>query len=261
MTILPLWYREYGDAAATATPVMLLHGLFGSSDNWHGIARQVAEQRRVLAIDLRNHGRSPWSREMSYPAMAADLIALIERLKMGRVALVGHSMGGKVGMWLALSQPHLVERLMVADMAPATYPRRFSSIVDALTGLDLRSITRRCDADDRLSRQLSSKAVRDYLLKNLVAGGDGWRWRMNLAALARGMEVLRAFPEAGGRQYPGPTLFLYGTESDYVSAEHLVSIRTLFPLARLRPVPGAGHWVYADRPQTFLRALLAFLRA
>jgi pimeloyl-ACP methyl ester carboxylesterase len=168
-------------------------------------------------------------------------------------------MGGKVAMWLALSRPQLVDRLLVADIAPVTYPSRFSTITGALTGLNLEEIRDRRDADKRLAAQVPDPALRDYLLQNLVRQGSTWRWRIHLGALDAGMSEILSFPEAAGRQYAGPVLFIYGTESDYVGGAHLGIIRTLFPLARLRALPGAGHWVYAEQPDAFVRALRGFL--
>jgi esterase len=260
MRPLKLFVREYG-ADAGGTPVVLVHGLFGSSTNWHGIARRLGESRRVLAVDLRNHGRSPPAAEMTYPVMAADLAALLENEAQGRAVLVGHSLGGKAAMWLAVSRPELVEGLVVADMAPAAYPARFEGIVATLAGLDIEGLADRRQADALLALHLPDPAVRGYLLQNLVREGDGWRWRVNLPAVAKSLSELMTFPAAHGRQFPGPALFVYGTESDYVTGAHLPAIRAHFPLARLRAIPNAGHWVYADRPDAFLRALDAFLDA
>jgi pimeloyl-ACP methyl ester carboxylesterase len=257
---LKLFVREYG-ADAGGTPLVLVHGLFGSSTNWHGIARRLSESRRVLAVDLRNHGRSPAASEMTYPVMAADLATLIEDEAGGRAVLVGHSLGGKAAMWLALSRPELLDSLVVADMAPAAYPSRFAAIFAALADLDLDSLRDRREADARLAARLPDPAVRGYLLQNLVRRGDAWQWRMNLPAVSESLSDLMRFPLAHGRQFPGPALFVYGTESDYVTAAHLPAIRAHFPLARLRPIPNAGHWVYADRPDAFLRALETFLGA
>ncbi len=261
MSILRLNCREYGGEHQVEVPVVLIHGLFGASANWHGIARRLAEDRRVLVPDLRNHGDSPWSEPMDYPSMAADLAGLLADRSIDRAHLVGHSMGGKVAMWLALAAPGRVGSLVVVDMAPVRYPRRFESLIEAIAGLPLGAITDRRDADRRLASTIPTSAVRGYLLQNLVHGeGGGWRWRINLPLLAASMETILDFPDAGGRQFPGPALFLHGSRSDYVTGEGLPRIRTLFPLARLRSIPNAGHWVYADQPEAFTAAVAGFLK-
>lgn len=254
-----LYLREYGDSGDGRPPVLLLHGLFGSSTNWHSIARRLSESRRVLAPDLRNHGRSPSRTPMTYPAMAEDLIYLLDEQGIGQAALVGHSMGGKAAMWLALTKPERVQALVVADMAPVTYQHSFDGVLAALGSLDLNALTDRREADAQLARHLDTPGLRAYLLQNLLKDGDGWRWRINLSVLNGSMGDILGFPDATGRQYPGPAFFIYGNESDYVTGKQLQSIRALFPLARLRGVPNAGHWVYADQPDAFLNAIVSFL--
>jgi pimeloyl-ACP methyl ester carboxylesterase len=239
--------------------LLLLHGLFGSSANWHGIASALSDNVPVISVDLRNHGRSHWDEAMGYEEMACDLRALLVHLGIERVSVAGHSMGGKAAMWLALTHPERVEALVAADIAPVTYPGRFTAIIETLRELDLTELGSRREADLRLAGALHSPALRSYLLQNLVKDGEAWRWRLNLAALDGAMDELMSFPDPNARQYPGPALFVYGTESDYVNGEHLPRIRTLFPLARLRAVPNAGHWVYSDEPDAFVRALTGFL--
>lgn len=259
MGALTLALREYGQPGE-APPVLLLHGLFGSAANWHRIAKRLAEGRQVLVPDLRNHGHSPRSDEMTYPAMAEDLLALLDQRDIRRAVVVGHSMGGKAAMWLALSQPRRVESLGVADISPATYPHRFDAILDALEGLDLEHLPGRREADAQLAQALPSPALRDYLLHNLAREGDAWHWRINLPVLRAAMEDIVGFPDTDGRQFAGPTLFIYGTDSDYVTGAHLPAIRALFRHARLRAVPNAGHWVYAEQPQTFTAAIQGLLQ-
>ncbi|AUB79540.1 alpha/beta fold hydrolase [Candidatus Thiodictyon syntrophicum] len=266
MTTLRLHLRRYGDPAADGLPLVLIHGLFGSASNWHAISRRLAAGRRVLVPDLRNHGQSPWDPRMDYRAMAADLTALLDAEGLPRAHLVGHSMGGKAAMWLALTAPERVGSLVVADIAPVTYASRHGALVRTLAALPLGEIADRRDADVRLAATISSAPVRGYLLQNLVhdrpaAGvGGGWRWRVNLEALAQSLEDLLGFPESVGLQFPGPVLFLYGSRSDYVTGEGLPRIRALFPLARLRSIPNAGHWVYADQPEAFVAAVDGFLK-
>jgi esterase len=261
MAPVNLSVREYTSRSAGGDPVLLLHGLLGSSVNWHGIARRLAETRTVFAPDLRNHGRSPDAGEMSYPAMADDLAMLLDAKGIPQATVIGHSMGGKAAMWLALTQPERVGSLIVADMAPASYPNGLERVIDPLLGLDLGAIADRRDADDRLAGDLPHPDVRAYLLQNLGREEDGWKWWVNLPVLKASLKQIAGFPDPEDRQYAGAALFLYGTDSDYVTQTQLPAIRNLFPHARLRAVPGAGHWLYSDQPDAFISAVQGFLRA
>ena len=265
-TGLRLHLRHYGEAAAGRPPLILIHGLFGSASNWHGIARRLATEHQVLVPDLRNHGQSPWAPRMDYKAMAADLAALLDDQGIARASLVGHSMGGKAAMWLALSAPERVGSLVVADIAPTTYASRYGDLVKALSELPLADIKSRRDADARLAATVHSAPVRAYLLQNLVQDqsgvkdGRGWRWRLNLEVLAYTLDCILGFPETRDLHFPGPSLFVYGGRSDYVTGEGLPRIRLLFPHARLHGIPDAGHWVYADQPEAFLAVVSGFLK-
>ncbi len=256
---LPLFLRSYGDPASLATPILLIHGLFGSAVNWHTIVGRLhtllGEDRRLIVPDLRNHGQSPHDPILSYEAMAEDLIGLLDQLGIARAALVGHSLGGKVAMWLALNWPERVAALAVVDIAPVTYPARFGREIAALQKLDLRTLDSRRDADARLVAAIPGAMMRGFLLQNLRKTEAGWGWRFNLAALPGAMAGLGTFPNAQGRQFPGPTAFIHGGNSDYVTAAQLPLIRTLFPHAELIAIPGAGHWVHADQPEACARAL------
>jgi esterase len=259
-TPVALHLREYGSVSAAGHPVLLLHGLFGSAVNWHGIARRLAaEGHRVLVPDLRGHGRSPAGDGVSYPAMAGDLVHLLDSHGIPRATVIGHSMGGKAAMWLALAAPDRVAALGAVDIAPVDYPDRHNALLAAMRALPLAQILDRRTADALLAPAVPDTAVRGYLLQNLEQGAGGWRWRVDLSALAAAMADLRGFPDPGTAQFPGPALFVYGTESDYLGGGHLPRVRALFPLARLRPVPGAGHWVYADQPEGFFAAIAGIL--
>jgi esterase len=261
MAPVKLSVREYTARSADGEPLFLLHGLLGSSINWHGIARRLAGTRTVFAPDLRNHGRSPGAGEMTYPAIADDLAMLLEAKGIPQATVIGHSMGGKAAMWLALTRPERVGSLVVADMAPASYPNGLERVIDPLLGLDLETIVDRRDADDRLAGDLPHPDLRAYLLQNLVREEGAWKWRVNLPVLKGSLRQIAGFPDPGGRQYAGGALFLYGTDSDYVTQTQLPAIRNLFPHARLRAVPGAGHWLYKDQPDAFVGAVQGFLRA
>jgi len=252
-----LHFRQYG-APGEAIPILLLHGLFGSGVNWHGIAQQLAP-RQVVVPDLRNHGRSFHDPDFSYPSQATDLVALMDLLELERAWLVGHSMGGKVAMWLALEQPQRVAGMVAVDMAPVPYPNRFERIIEAMSVLNLRELPSRSAAHEQLAEQIPERAVRDYLLQNLERDGDSWRWRVNLAGLQRGIGEMLGFPDSAPAPYTGPSHFIYGGRSPYMQAEQRAAVRSLFPRAQLQEVAAAGHWVYAEQPEGFLRALQAAL--
>lgn len=255
---IKLHYREYGEPEHP--PVLLLHGLFGVSSNWMGVVKLLQADYRLILPDLRNHGRSPHHAKMDYPAMAGDLLALLDRLQLHSATLLGHSMGGKAAMWLALQQPERVERLVVADIAPVSYPSRFEQIFQGLEALPLAELTGRESADRHLARWISSRPLRQYLLQNLVKRPQGWQWRFNLPALSRSIESLARFPLAEGLSFAGEALFLHGERSDYVRPEHREEIDRLFPHARQRMLPKAGHWLYAEQPEAFSRVVKGFLR-
>jgi len=255
-----LYHRAYGQPS-DRPPVVLLHGLFGSSGNWHGIARRLEGQHRVIVPDLRNHGRSPHAEAAGYQAMAEDVRGLLEQVSAGPAALVGHSMGGKVALWLALQHPDRVDRVAALDIAPVTYPPRFGEIIQAMASLDLARLGNRAEADASLAERIRNPTLRAYLLQNLSLRQGRWHWRINLPTLARSLPELLDFPRPSPhQQFTGPALFLYGARSDYVHGRNLAAIRALFPNARLRAVAGAGHWLYSEQPEAVAAALLGFLR-
>jgi len=260
---LILHHRDYGDPSDPATPILLIHGLFGSATNWHGIVgrlhRLLGPARRLIVPDLRNHGQSPQDPVFSYQAMALDLANLLDALAIEHASLVGHSLGGKVAMWLALEHPERIEALAVVDIAPVTYPSRFRRLFAALWGLNLRTLASRREADERLAADIPDPAMRGFLLQNLRHAQDGWAWRFNLAALADAMEGLRTFPDPQGRRFHGRTAFVHGADSDYVHPDQWPAIQALFPRAQAIAIPGAGHWVHADQPDTFASAIAHFL--
>jgi esterase len=249
-----LAFQERG----SGPPVLILHGLFGSAGNWAGVARVLGDRFRVLSLDLRNHGASPWEPRMDYPALAEDVAEFIAAQKLGHAAIIGHSLGGKVAMTLALSAPRLVERLVVVDIAPVPRAATHLAEVEAMRGLDLVSVTRRAAADALLKPRIPDDAERAFLLQNLVFGEDGPRWRINLDAISSGMDDMAGFP-AFSAPYPGPVLVVRGALSDYVQDRDLPAFRRLFPAYRLVTIDGAGHWLHAERPQQFLDAVTPFL--
>ncbi len=240
-------------AAGDRPPLLIAHGLFGSARNWGAVARTLSAGRQVVAVDMRNHGASPWDDRHDYVAMAEDLARVIGG---GRWDVLGHSMGGKAAMVLALAHPGTVNRLIVADIAPVPYGHTQAHLVDAMQALDLSGIGTRSDADRALAASVEAPGVRAFLLQSLDIGERSWR--LNLPVLGREMPRILAFPETAGR-FDGPTLFLRGSESDYVRPEHHDRIRALFPDARIGTVDGAGHWLHAEKPRAFCEAVEAFL--
>ena len=255
-----LYYREYGDPDQPA--LIMLHGLLGSLVNWHSIARKLSGEWRLVVPDLRNHGRSPHASEMNYPAMAADVIRLMDTLNLERAVLLGHSMGGKVAMQLALREAGRVSALVSADIAPVDYPPRFEPVLEALLKLPLDQLESRSHADTLLAMYLEEKTLRDYLLQNLQRDGDRWRWRNNLPVLYDNMKEISGFPRSEPAVlYTGPSLFLYGAESNYVKPEYHPLILDYFPMAQIRGIENAGHWLYAEQPSQFLEILQSFLNS
>lgn len=254
---LELAFSEFGQGE----PLAILHGLFGSGRNWATIAKRLGESRRVLTLDLRNHGSSPWGDDMDYAGMAEDVAATLASQGFEATDLIGHSMGGRTAMVLALTRPELVRKLVVVDIPPAASGSGHLSYVRAMRELDLEQVTRRKEADDLLAEAVPEYATRMFLLQNLVPDEDGrLQWRINLPAIESAMDVLTDFPRFGSdRRFEGPTLFVTGAKSDYVRAEHRPEIERLFPNARTVEVADAGHWVHAEQPDAFLEAVGTFL--
>jgi pimeloyl-ACP methyl ester carboxylesterase len=238
-------------------PLLLLHGLFGSARNWGAIQKQLARRRRVLAMDLRNHGDSPHAPGMDYAAQARDVAETLAARGAQGTAVVGHSMGGKVAMALALEHSALVERLVIADIAPRRYPPALRGYVAAMRSLPLTEGMSRRDADAALAEGVPVAGIRAFLLASLDLATEPPRWSLGLAEIAAGMPQIEDFPVAG--HYAGPTLVLAGERSDYIAPADHAAIRRLFPEARFAVVERAGHWLHSDNPQGFLQEVEHFL--
>lgn len=256
-----LSYQEYGDGGAeTASPLIIAHGLFGSARNFHTLAQKLAATRRVLVVDMRNHGASPWAESMDYRDLGADLGALIRDQADGRAVILGHSMGGKAAMALALAEPELVAGLIVADIAPIDYSHSHLGYVQAMQGLDLSEISRRSEADPLLAETIPQPGIRAFLLHNLLIEDGKLRWQLNLETLGDEMPQIIGWPkDLAEKSYDGPTLFLYGGASSFGVAEAEHEIHRRFPQARLQEIAGAGHWLHAEKPVEFLNAVQEWL--
>lgn len=248
------------DDRGVGPPLVVLHGLFGAKRNWASVAKALAPRHRVLSVDLRNHGASPWDPVHDYPALAGDVARLIRTHVGGPAAVLGHSMGGKAAMVLALEEPEFVERLIVVDIAPAASRTTLLDALRAMQQVPLAACTRRGEVEAVLGSSIADPAVRAFLVQNVTAGPHGLAWAVNLEALERNFPAITGFPEIpDGRAYRGPTLFVLGERSDYVRSEHSPAIERLFPSAAIEVVAGAGHWVHAEAPAAFLNAIGGFL--
>ena len=252
---MQLHFKENGQGRA----VILLHGLFGSSDNWHFIALRLAERFQVFAVDHRNHGQSPHHAEMNYPVMAGDVNKFMAARGLAHAMVIGHSMGGKTAMQLALQHPERVEKLVVADMAPRAYAPAHDKIFAALLALDLPSFRTRQQIEEALAPDIPNLVLRRFLLKNLGRNAGGaFIWKINLAGLAQNYLRLGE-PVAVSAPFVKPSLFIRGGKSNYLKAGDEPLIRELFPQSQILTIAGASHWVHADEPDEFLRLLLEFL--
>jgi pimeloyl-ACP methyl ester carboxylesterase len=263
--------------------IVFVHGLFGQGKNWTTIAKGLADTHRVTLIDLPNHGHSPWTDRVDYLDMAEMLATELEHLG-EPVTLVGHSMGGKVAMQLALRRPELLRALVVVDIAPVEYPVHggrtddpdeeaspFAEFIAAMRGLDLDALNTREDADAALKSAVPSRMVRSFLLQSLVREGASnqeggtsrsWRWRLNLELLERDLGALRGFPDPPpGATFEGPVLWIAGANSAYVLPQDRPHMDALFPATRLIRIKNAGHWVHSEQPEIFLPTLRKFLDA
>jgi pimeloyl-ACP methyl ester carboxylesterase len=236
-------------------PLVIVHGLYGSARNWGVIAKRLSDTRHVVAVDQRNHGESPWFDSHSYHDMAGDLAEVISAYG-GRADVLGHSMGGKAAMVLALTQPQMVRSLIVADIAPVTYTHSQIQYVNAMRGVDLDRVNKRADVLAQLSETVEDKTLQSFFAQSLDVTTK--RWRLNLDVLAQEMDKILGFPDVSG-QFDGATLFLTGGASDYVLPEHRPQIRGFFPKARFVKMPKLGHWLHAESPRDFEASVRAYL--
>lgn len=237
----------------TGVPLVIAHGLYGSARNWGTLAKRLAETRPVITVDMRNHAQSPWFESHSYEDMADDLTQVIDQT--GQSDLLGHSMGGKAAMLAALCGAK-VRKLIVADIAPVTYTHTQIHNIRAMQLVDLSIVNSRSDADEQLKPLVPDRANRAFFLQSLDV--ENRRWRLNLDVLAAEMPKIIGFPKVSGT-FKGPSLFLAGADSSYVQPQHRARIQSLFPAARFAKIPGAGHWLHAEKPREFAAAVEVFL--
>ncbi len=257
MTPVLLSNTELGEGQS----VFILHGLFGRKRNWQAIQKRLADRARIITADMRNHGDSPWHETMTYDAMAADIAHLIDRQSDGPAIVVGHSMGGKAAMALALQYPELVKGLMVLDIAPVRYEHDYAPYITAMRSVPLASLSRRSEAEDYLLEHIPDAGIRAFLLQNLGQDDDGLKWQVNLDHIDDGMADILDFPGETGSPYDGPTTFLAGGASNYIDDGHLPLIQGLFPYAEHAVVEGAGHWLHAEKPAPVIDEISRFIDA
>ena len=250
-----LFRQSYGEGA----PLLIIHGLFGASGNWVTLARNVyAKHFRTITLDLRNHGRSPHSPDFSYDFMSEDVLGLMSEEGIEHAHILGHSMGGKLAMHLALEHPEVVDRLIVADIGPQNYPARHGTLFDAMEALHPEHYSSREEMDVVLSRDIPSPAVRQFLMKNLQRHGEGFQWGINLPAIRKAYSEIIG-PIESWDSFDGETLFVRGANSDYLVESDVTRIRALFPFADMATIEGAGHWLHAEAPAEFADITLNFL--
>ncbi|MBN1131744.1 MAG: alpha/beta fold hydrolase [Bacteroidales bacterium] len=268
---MKLYYRKYGEVGV---PLIIIHGLYGSGDNWAGIARELSEYFEVYAIDQRNHGRSPHDDVHSYEAMRDDLAGFMDRLKIRRAILLGHSMGGKTAMFFAERYPERVQTLISVDMGPGPYhdlaemshfAADHAAMMDAMLGLDLSSMEGREDIDRALAPHIGSDRIRGFLLKNVGRNeNENFEWRINLKVLRKnldnildGLDITAISKKGGITGFPA--LFVAGERSDYIRPQDHVMIKSVFPAAEIVSIPNAGHWVHAEQPELLIKNIRYFL--
>ena len=255
---MKLFYRQTGESG---TPIIILHGIFGSSDNWLTIGKILGESHQVFILDQRNHGQSPRSDVFDYQVMAEDLKAFIDDHKLEHPILMGHSMGGKTVMQFAMNYPEAFSKMIVVDIAPKFYPVHHTMILQGLASIDLKSLKSRTEANELLKRFEESEGVRQFLLKNLwrnPAKNNEFDWRINVPVIMKNIDIV-GHELSNENIVQKPVLFIRGSESHYIQPEDERKIWELFPNYQLITLEGAGHWVQADKPKEFVEAVLNFI--
>ena len=253
---MKLNYRQYSEAGE---PVIIMHGLFGSIANWNRIATTLSAQFQVYSIDARNHGKSPHDDAMNYTVMMQDLADFLIAMSLDNVCIIGHSMGGKASMLLALEYPELVKKLVIVDIAPVNYQHEFDTVINALKKIDLNNLASRTEAEKQLAESFSQPLFRQFLLQNLVKKEQQYQWRINIESIEKNIASIVGFPDIK-KQNDHPALFIYGTKSDYVTSQHQLTTQNYFPVAEFFPLDGASHWLHIEQPELFLKEVVKFIK-
>lgn len=252
---MKLHYRKYGEGQ----PLLILHGLFGSSDNWQTLGKKFAQDFEVYLVDQRNHGKSPKSEDFNYQLMADDLHELITDLELSNVILIGHSMGGKTIMQFAQDHSELIDKMIVVDMGPKKYASHHDSILEGLNAIDLSVVKSRKEAEAILSEYVPQMGVKQFLLKNLYweVPGEQLAWRINIPVLSREINhIIDAFHQEIDNT---TTLFIRGELSNYILDSDFETIKGLYPNSEIKTIEGAGHWVHAEKPIEFYNLIITYL--
>jgi len=239
-------------------PLIILHGLFGSADNWMSIAKELSESYTLYLVDQRNHGDSGHSEEWNYQVMAGDIVELMDGEGLDKAFLMGHSMGGKTAMFVALSHPDRVEKLIVADIAPRYYAVHHEKILEGLNAIDLETISSRKEADDKLAEYIDEAGIRQFLLKSLTRKEGKFAWKVNLSVITEKIEIVGE-AIAGDKTFENPTLFMGGANSKYIQDKDKADIDHYFPNNHLIYIKDAGHWLHAEQPAAVIETVKAFL--
>ena len=259
LTTLDTVELNFAQHGEQGPPLIILHGLFGSARNWQGIAKQLSNHFSVFTVDLRNHGSSAHSEQMSYHDMAADIAQFMQQQDLPKAHILGHSMGGKVAMTLALSQPGLIDKLMIVDIAPVVYRHGFGNILTALKAVPLTTLSSRQQADSVLADYIEEAGLRQFLLQNLVpVKAAGYQWRIDIDSIEKNLSHIIGFEEAIGT-YLGDALFIGGAASTYLSAGPQKEALRYFPNANIKMIPKVGHWPHVESPKVFLDHIYSFI--
>jgi len=247
-------YKTFGEG----DPLIILHGLFGSLDNWVTLGKKFGEDFKVILVDQRNHGQSFHDDSFSYEQMAEDLCQFMGALNIRKAHIIGHSMGGKTAMEFTRQYPEKVDKLIVADIGPKFYPVHHTEILKAFYSVPINQLTSRKEADEILSKSINDFGIRQFLLKNLSREGSGFKWKMNLDVIAKNIEEVGKALNQNSIIHNN-TLFLRGGNSDYVLNDDFNLIHSVFPNSKVDTIEGAGHWLHAEKPGDFYQIVIQFL--
>ena len=256
---IKLAFEYFGET--TNPPLIILHGFFASSRNWRAIAKQLAKNYQVYVLDLRNHGDSPHTEIMDYPQMAADVAEFINHHQLDSAIIIGHSMGGKVAMTLALSQPQLINQLIIVDIVPVSYQHSFNDTINALKSVPLKTISNRRQAETYLIDSIPEASSRQFLLQNLQLKEGEYQWRIDLKIFETASVIIPTFPDLNNQSFNQPVLFIFGENSTFFTETVEQQITPLFPQAVIKILAGVGHWLHAEKPVEFIAIVDSFLGA